>query len=199
MTAPPYATWQLENVTTTSKGAKIAKVTSSSGAQYCRWRPSAALRAPFGLSSFDKVANPTRLNLDLVLDDPVVLREAEELDNWAVEYLVEHGERLFGRKMSEKQVSSSYVPCARPSKDQRYAPTLKVKANTNGPSAIRFWDAEGQPAEQPANWRDVKLNVLLTVSHAWFMKGDFGLTLLATDAMIIPNVSPPRECPFTSV
>ena len=187
--------WHLDDVMSTPKGAKLAPASSPDN-QKCVWCPSAVLRAPFGLSSFDKSASPTRMNLDLILEDASVLREAEQLDEWAVNYLVENGERLFGRKMTEKQVCSSYVPCVRAAKDKRFAPSLKTKINRNGPNAIRFWDAEGRPAEEPTNWREIELKVKIIVSHAWFMNSQFGLTLLVTDAQISPRAPVQRDCPF---
>ena len=178
--------WRLGDVFVTHRGAKIYKATAPEG-QPCTWLPAARVRAPFGPGSFDKDPNASRLNLDICVEDEELLRECETLDKWAIEYLTEHSERLFKRKMTEAQVRAAYTPCTRPPKDPKYSPLLKTKIDREGHRAIKFWTADGESGAEPLEWRRFELKVAITVSHLWQMGTSFGLVLQATDIQLFPR------------
>jgi len=200
-TAAPMnlADWHLEDVHVTPRGAKIYRAVAGASRQPCLWIPKAQVRAPFGLSSFEKDVNATRLNLDLCLEDPDFLQEAELLDKWAVAYITKHSERLFKKQMTEAQVLAAYTSCVRPPREAKYCPMLKTKVDRQGSRALKFWTADGEPGAEPLEWRRFEYRVAITVSHLWYMGSSFGLVLQTTDVQLFPRegMEPPqRSNPF---
>ena len=180
------AAWHLDDVHTTTRGAKVYRATSETG-RSCTWIPKAQVRAPFGPSTFDKDADATRLNLDICLEDPELLQEAEQLDKWAIEYLVKHSERLFKKQMTEAQVRAAYTSCVKPPRDSKYSPMLKTKVDRQGARALKVWTADGEPGAEPLEWRRFDCKVAITISHLWQMGGSFGLVLQTTDVQLFPR------------
>ena len=178
--------WQIADVFVTARGAKIYKATAPEGLP-CAWVPAARVRAPFGLSSFDKDCNATRMNMDICVEDEEFVRQCQELDRWAVQYVSEHSERLFKKKMTEIEVLAAYTPCMRPPKDPKYSPLLKTKVDRQGRRAITFWNADGEQGAEPQEWRRYELKVAMVVSHLWQMGASFGLVIQVTDVQLFPR------------
>ena len=189
--------WQLEDVFVTTKGAKICRVTKD-GAE-CLWKPEPAMAVPFGPSSYDKEPNAQRLNLDLVVSDPIVREQVSALDVWAVGYIAKHAERLLKKPMTQEQVRLAYHSCMRDAKDPRYPPMLKCKMDKGGKHALCLWDDTGEAIPYPTNWRDIEVKAVIRVSHLWIMGAAVGLVLQITDAQLSQKESTrcgPRENPF---
>ena len=110
-------------------------------------------------------------------------------------YITGHSERLFKKAMTTEQVVAGYHPCVRCK--EGYAPLLHTKVNTEGASAICFWDAEGAVRLPPTEWKGTRLQLKFRVSHLWIMGPSFGLVINTTDAKVLREEAPAqRMCPF---
>ena len=107
------------------------------------------VKAPFEPGNFDKTwsARQTlQLRCGADLEDYF-----KGLDEWAIDYITEHAERLLKKPMTKEQVLAGYTS----SLSQRGPnPTLlKTKINLEGPHACRFWASDGTQRGPPTDWR----------------------------------------------
>ena len=122
-----YSSLHLGDVHTNAKGAKMAPL--SDAGEKCFYTFAEATKAPFGPSNFDKDASAPRQNLEVrVTGDAASYFRG--LDEWAVEYICAHSERLFKKRLSLQQVRDSYTPCLRQAPG--YEPLLRTKINMPG-------------------------------------------------------------------
>ncbi len=100
------------------------------------------------------------------------------------------------RTMTPEQVASEYHPCVR--RRNGYAPLLHTKVNTEGPTALRCWDAEGAARVEPREGLHTCLQLRFHVSHLWLMGAGFGLVVNTTNAQILSEAdfAAERACPF---
>jgi hypothetical protein len=150
-------------------------------------------KAPVGPSNFDKDASAARQNLE-----SRVTGEAASyfrgLDDWAVDYIAAHSERLFKKHLSLQQVKDAYHPCLR--RALGYEPLLRCKINMpNSRGACRYWTAGGEEREAPLDWRDAEVKPRVHVSHLWLMGGSCGIVVNITD-LLVAEAS--RAFPFAS-
>ena len=162
--------FQLADVVTNARGSRTARLRTSNGREVAYCTANNGLCAPFGPSCFDNASPTTRLTLACCLDDETILHIFEDLDSWALRCVEENAERLFNRPMTSEQVAAGRNPCVR--RKLPYDPLLHAKMTTDGPHAIRCWDAAG--AERRFH-----------VSHLWMMGADFGLVVNATDVQVV--------------
>jgi len=187
--APSFAEWQLADVFVTAKGAKQCALTDTNKAPV-RYKPEDALTVPFGLSSWEE--GGTRKNLELRCT-PSVEDFFALFDEWARTYLVRHSERLFKKQLSAEQVAEGYKSPLHRKND--YPALLRTKANTAGKNALRFWDEQGNEAEEPKSWQDVQVRAMLHIRSLWIMSPtSFGFTIECTDLQVL---APRRSCPFS--
>ena len=187
-----YSSLALANVSVTAKGAKMAMLTD--GAGRCNYTFAEPTRCPFGPSNFDKDPAATRQNLDIRVSGEAA-EFFEGLDDWAVDYLCAHSERLFKKSLSLAQVKDMYHPCLR--KAPGYDPLLRTKYNTPGNrGACRFWTAGGEEREAPVDWRDAEVTPHVHVSHLWMMGGSCGLVVNVCD-LLVTEAS--RSFPFAQM
>jgi len=188
----------LADIFVSARGSKSARLTTHDGLDVIH-EPPCALTAPFGPSSFDKDPAATRMSFDIRCPE-----EAQDffqnLDAWAVEYLAEHSERLFKKKLSPEQVAVGYVSCLKTK--EGYEPLIRAKINTEGKKAICYWTPDGKERGPPESWRGVRMMLKLHVSHLWIMGTQFGLAINALDAQVLEQeeedatAATRRSCPF---
>ena len=190
------ALFQLADVVTSARGSKTARILACDGSANVVYRASDnGLCAPFGPGNFDKSADATRMNFEVRLDDEHDLSYFDQLDAWALVYITGHSERLFKKVMTTEQVVAGYHPCVR--RKEGYVPLLHTKVNTEGSSAICFWDADGVARSQPTEWAHTRLQLRFRVSHLWIMGPSFGLVINSIDAKVLSEGAPAqRTCPF---
>ena len=168
-----YQALQLGEVTVNAKGAKLALLTN--GGERFHYTTPSPLRAPFGgPSNFDKDKEAPRQNLELRCAEEEVAAFFKGLDEWAVEYISAHSQRLFKKSLTLAQVKDMYHPCLRQAVG--YDPLLRTKLNM--PSArgeCRYWTADQRPRGPPVEWREAELTAHLHISHLGLMGGSCGL------------------------
>ena len=184
--------WSIDEVFTTSRGSKIAKLRDGEG--HCVYMPGTHLKIPFVPSTFDKNESATRVNLTLECDE-VTANEIRTFDAWALDYLSKNSMRLFKRHMTREQVESSYCSCLR--EGQRTL--LKTKIDMSGHSRIRCWNNDWEPEMPPPDWRKFRVKPLLEFSHLWIMGSQFGFVIKVPDVALEAaedEVARPPVCPF---
>ena len=130
---------------------------------------------------------------EAALRQNVVFRSSQEmeeflnqLDEWAIDYLTEHSERLFGKTLTKEQVSFGYVPVLK--KPEGKLPLLKFKINMPGSQRpLRCWNENKGPADFIQDWAGRSMQLKILVSHLWVMgsggKAEYGFVCLLTDVM----------------
>ena len=175
-----YASLSLGDVHVNAKGAKMAPLTE--GGEKCFYTFSEPTKAPFGPSNFDKDASAPRQTLEVRVTGEAA-SYFRGLDAWAADYLCAHSERLFKKRLSLQQVKDMYHPCLREAPG--YEPLLRCKINMPGSrAACRFWNAQGEEREAPANWRDAEVKPHVQLSHLWLMGGCCGFVCNVTDLLV---------------
>ena len=187
--------FQLADVVTNARGSRTARLRTSNGRDVIYCTANNGLCAPFGPSCFDNASPTTRLTLARRLDDETILHIFEDPDSWALRCVEENAERLFNRRMTSEQVAAGHNPRVR--RKLPYDPLLHAKMTTDGPHAIRCWDAAGAERVLPSEWRHTCLQLRFHVSHLWMMGADFGLVVNATDVQVVSESSAAEPaCPF---
>ena len=185
---------KLLDVYTSSMGRKLAQL-KQDGGEDVFYGCTSPLIAPFGPSNFDKNGTVAqRLSLDIRIDNDLMVTYFKGLDAWAVPYLTEHSQRIFGRQMSLEQVSAIYRPCLR--QKEGYDPLLHTKVTMDGEKATLFWDTKRQERAPPTYWRNARALYKLNIAFLWLSGGLCGFTINVVDCQVVSEQPDGRECPF---
>ncbi len=188
---------QLSDVIVIARGRKTARLRASDGAADVIYSTANnGLCAPLGPGNFDKSAALTRMKFEARLDDEDDPAFFDGLNAWALQYVVEHSERLLKRTMTPEQAAPGYHPCV--CRKDGHAPLLHTKVNTEGSSALRCGDADGAARAQPREWTRKRLQLRFHVSHLWIMGAGFGLVINSTAAQVLSprHAAAERVCPL---
>ena len=174
-----FSNFALSDINISAKGAKTAAL-SSGGERF--YYTTDVTRAPFGHSSFERDPTATRQNLELRATNSVE-QFFKKLDEWAIEYITAHSQRLFKKTLNLTQVYEMYHPTLR--RAEGYTPLLRTKINLP-PSrgAVKFWTPDGQHRDAPKDWREAEVKARIHVSHLWVMGAACGIVCNCTDLMV---------------
>lgn len=149
----------------------------------------------FGLSSFKTSQGTLKWNADISFykkeENPglnALFNLATELDKFAIDLVEQKCETWYGKKKSREVLEDKFIGLVRRSPGDKYAPTLKVHANSlpNNKSKFSFpiTDSQDNVIEcSPTNEDQVrqlvpkgsKVRMILEFSNLWFAKiGGFG-------------------------
>ena len=194
-----YSSIQLKDLaisdpTLNARGARSSSVATAQGKPVVLRLPT--LRAPFGATSWEDDGR-TRKNLDLTDMPPELVAWLRKLDEWCISTATKMSAKLFKSQKTEAEVRGMYVSLAKPGKEG-YEPTLRCKANLGGGGVIRVWEQtedwikrrELPPIE---DWRNARLEAVVSISSLWLQSKSFGLTCTITDAVLECGEA---ECPF---
>ena len=187
------ANYALGDAIVNTRGAKSCTLTGKDGDKviFTLGSQDQPTNSPFGASSYNDEAT-TRKTIDFRLT-PEQEAEWSEFDAWAVDYLTEHSERLFKKKLERAQVSEHYRSPV--SKKDPYPATLRCKINVAGKAEVRCWRFDGERATLPEDLRVSDLVPRLHLSHLWVMGRDFGFVLNVLDLCLLDG-SGAVEFPF---
>ena len=118
------ANLSIRDVFTTRHGAKIVSI--KDGDCDLVFQPNEYLRVPFEPSTFAD-SESQRLNLVIETTRPI-LEEFARLDEWFIEHIADHSERLLKKRLTFDQVWANYSSCVRTSA-RGYPATLKTKVD----------------------------------------------------------------------
>jgi hypothetical protein len=139
-----YAKLHLGDFRINAKGAKMAPLTDAGGR--CFHTFTEATKAPSGSTNFDNHASVLCQNVDIRVPGEAA-SYFRGLDDWAVDYIAAHSERLFKKHLSLQQGRDSYNPCIRQAPG--YA-VLRCKINMpNTRGACRHCTAQSEERDAP--------------------------------------------------
>ena len=170
--------WHLAEPAVSAKGSKSCLLTTASH-QPVRFQLGAGLRTRFGASVFEKI-DVARRSLDFDLDNAETLAKLREMDDWALDYLTTHSERLLKKQLSRTEVENGYNPLV---KIYGSSHSCKTKINIRGSRSATFWNTKNeQILEAPADgtWQDHAYTAFVSIPQLWIMAGSFGLLLETT-------------------
>jgi hypothetical protein len=174
-----FSNWSLADVHLNAKGAKTCQLTA--GGRPMHRSSGGFCSAPFGPSNFDKDPLATRQNLELRI--PADLETYfDEVDSWMLSYLETNSMRIFKKELSKEQVRDAYHPTVKRQGD--YPPLLRLKIDSAGRRACRYWTVDQKTRDAPEDWRGAELKVMFHLSHLWIMGTSCGLVLNATDLLV---------------
>ena len=176
----PTNNLHIGDVILSSKGAKLAPISSNNGAPV-HWRTQEPLGVVFPPNTFSPEDKSTRVNLTLRPNEKQQA-ELQALDEAILKLCFENSERLFGKALSEAQIKDRYQGALRVS--DKYPPAVRVKMCTEGPGVVRYWSPTGAPCRAPERWGDATVRPVVRIKSLWFMTGSFGVLLELTDAQV---------------
>ena len=199
MASIDIANVSLRDVFSTRHGAKIASIKAGEGDLV--YQPNEFMRVPFEPSTFDKDPKATRLNL-ILETTPQVQEAFQQFDEWLIQYIAEHSERILKKSVTVEQARANYSSPIRTS-DKGYPATLKMKMDTDGKNEVGYWHnvcSRPKPqTEPPTRWRDYRVSPRLHITHLWIMGSTFGPVVRITDALLQEDENAaakvPRENP----
>lgn len=160
--------------------------------QYAKWNLSQPV--PNGDAS--------RRTLELTIESKALLEFLSALDEKNIQMAVSHCQDWFKTSLDEEKIRSMYVPLVKLPEAEEDKPTVRVKVKVGDqyPTNLYLNDQsgpKGQPCIGPPKLENVDLLtkgaqclVMAETVGLWFMKFQFGMSLTATDIIIIPT----RKC-----
>ena len=156
----------------------------------------------------DHQGNPVegRKNLELSLDDPDLLQYIQGWDAQNIRVAAQNSKEWFKKQLSEDALSETlYRHSAQPSKDGKYAPTLRVKVvppDHKKPTNIYIvqTNSAGEETYRPGTveevTKDSQVMAIVEVGGLWFVSRGFGATFVATDLLVWPADAAEETFPF---
>ena len=99
---------------------------------------------------------------------------------------------FFG-ETEENDIRDTYKPITRKAGD--YPRNLRVKLNTAGLYAVRFWDADKNRIDAPETLLGMTVNVCVTLRALWIGEDAWGIVVDCTDLQLAKS-SIIQACPF---
>ena len=144
--------------------------------------------SPFDASSLNGGARKTlTLRLPKVWDEPF-----HQMEEALIKEVASKSQTLFGEKLNEEQLLERYKSLSK--KTEEYPRQLRVKLNTDGFYAVRYWDSERKLAEPPSDHIGLVFNAVIRIRALWVSADAFGLVCDATDLQLLETAQ--VECPF---
>ena len=190
-----FSTWQLRECTVSARGAKSCALIKANNERVIvnlgsKGQP---VRTPFGATSFGDEATARR-TIEFSLS-PEQVKQWQEFDQWAVQYLAKESTRLFKKKLGVEEIKAMYKSPVSQKGD--YKPMLRCKINVSGATAVRCWNEndERSAVPEPEDLRSFDLVPRITVSHLWMMSKEIGWVCQINDLMCVaqPQISPFAE------
>ena len=125
-----------------------------------------ALYCPFGCGVYQERGDETRLNLDCQLP------EGSELLG-----LLEMYDRIFEDQLKGTP-RSTYHPMVTRDEENKYPPKFRIKVNTTGSAAGKFWNLEQKMLgyAREVETRGAHVVPVVCFTKCWYMKGQHGVT-----------------------
>ncbi len=145
--------------------------------------------SPFSLSSFtaETMRKTLTLRLPTEWDSPFDCLEACLLHE-----VQEQSGRFFGQPQTPEQVLEAYKPVTKKTGD--YPRHLRVKLNTTGLQAARYWDQAKKRISALEDHAGLLFTAKVVIRALWFSDDAWGLVVEATDLMLQEEIA--VECPF---
>ena len=181
----------LGEVYTSAKGAKSVPICfSGRGLEPVQWTPEEFQQVAFEPTAFNG-EDVARVNLVMVAT-PEVNDFLAELDERLITLATENSNRIFGKQLTNIEVSGRYTSSIKVS-EKGYQPTFRAKINLSGRGAVQCWDMEKTKREKPEAWIQCKVQPKIILKSLWLMGKQFG-ALYECGNVLIDEVG--QQCPF---
>ncbi len=145
--------------------------------------------SPFELSSF--AAESSRKSLTLRL--PQYWGERFEcMEACLLDVVQREAPRFLGSAHTFEQVSEAYKSVTK--KSETNPTNLRVKVDTLGLQATRYWDTAKTRVKPPETHAGLLFSARVTLRSLWFANDTFGLVAECTDLPVVEEAA--AECPF---
>jgi hypothetical protein len=179
---PPVAQWTFER---TSQEGKTMAISYEGKPIVLTIEASSS----FELSSFS--AESSRKSLTLRLP-PFWGERFECMEACLLDAVQKEAPRFLGSALTFEQVSEAYKPVTK--KTGEYPRNLRVKVNTMGLQATRYWDIAKNRVKPPETHAGMLFSARVTLRSLWFANDTWGLVAECTDLMATEEEA--AECPF---
>ena len=144
--------------------------------------------SPFEPSSMNESVRKTlTLRLTKEWDAPFDCMEA-----CLIHEVQERSHEFLGSWQSPEHIAESYKAITK--KNGEYPRHLRVKVQTSGTSAVRYWDKDKKRVSTPEDHTGMYFNAQVVLRSLWFADDAWGLVAEAPDLMIQDEVA--VACPF---
>ncbi len=179
---PPVAQWVFQK--TSQEGKTMAISYDGKPIEF-----TVEAASPFELSSF--AVDSIRKSLTLRLP-PHWGERFECLEACLLDVVQRESPRFLGSAFTFEQVSEAYKPVTKKTGD--YPRNLRVKVNTLGLQATRYWDAAKNRVKAPEQHAGLIFSARVTLRSLWFANDTWGLVAECTDLKVVEEAA--AECPF---
>ena len=172
-------------VQTSKRGQKFAPITVNGSSQLYQLTDfDHALYAPFGCGVYQEKGDETRLNLDFQLP--------EGSDILA---LLDGYDRSFEEQL-RGTTRSAYHPMVSRDEGGNYPPKFRVKVNTTGLQAAKFWNMDQKMIghARDVETRGTHVVPVICFTKAWYMKSSHGVTAELRHAILTTGSN--EDAPF---
>ena len=121
----------------------------------------------------------------------------QAFDEWAINYLTERSEWLFGRTLTQGLVMAAYRPLV---VQKEIGALVRAKISTTRNFATKFCtDTDFNERQQPDEFKGALLRLKILISHLWISGAHSSrFVLVAADAVIVSEARQiDRACPLT--
>ena len=141
-------------------------------------------------------APSTRLNLDLVCDDPAYQKFLNAVDEFVLQTICKNSSDYFKSKKTPEEVRAAFKRSIKTIEREggpTYAPLVRTKINVAGQGCVTVWDENKQSRALPEDWRKCSIQPILIAKSVYFLQGILGVTYQIDDCIVHEKSD---ECPF---
>ena len=181
----------LKDAQISARGAKSCPIFYANGGKvfFNLGSKSEPVTTPFGATAFnDETTSRKTIEFNLT---PELEEQFQQFDEWAINYLSDHSERVFKKKLTPDQVREGYRSPV--TKKGSYRGHLRCKINSSGAAMVRCWSTEDKRREMPADLRNHEMVPRINISHLWMMSREYGWVFQVNDLMVCEGE---ELCPF---
>ena len=187
--------WVVGPIAQNTRGAKSAQILAHGTPPVKRLGTVAdPLQTPFGPNNWEGNSRHTiEFNIPKSGCVAAQLHEwLEQLDAWAMKFLVKESPRLFKKQLSEKEVAQIYQSVIKKHEKDgtQYPDSVRCKFTV---SRLNHWGVDHKPRETPLDYKNCDLVPMIQVKQFYFGTNQVGLVLELTDLLVQEIL---RECPF---
>lgn len=166
------------------KNRNGGKFVNVKGKTFIRFPP---MRAPFGISPPKDQVKDYYLNLSI--DDSAILEKLVALDDKVLQFVHENSVALLGKQVEVNVMRDLlYASVLKPSKDNKYPPTIKAKASTrDGTETSPVYNSKKELVSIDDITPGTQVSTVIELNQIWFINGKFGLSMRLNQAKLAPS------------
>ena len=177
---------KLGELVVTGKGSKLVPLTSQGNV--LKWTPG-SLQILFQPKAYN---DPSAARVSVCFKSTSEIESyIENLESWVLSEVSSNPQTYLGQACSETKVREMFTSALKTS--EKGYKHLRAKMNIAGKGAVKCWDTNKMPREQPMDWTMCEVQPCLHIKGLWVMSKDFGILIEMHDAMVSESS---QLCPF---